>query len=81
LRRLAETVGEATHPGENVGWREVMFGRKESGAEREGKEELERRELETGALRPPPSLSFSSPCQATGTATYRDLPRRTFSPK
>ena len=59
LRRLAETVGEASHPGENVGWREVMFGRKESGAEREGKEELERRELETGALRlPPPSLSL-----------------------
>jgi hypothetical protein len=53
LRRLAETVGEATHPGENVGWRDVMFGRKESGAEREGKEELERRELETGALRSP----------------------------
>jgi len=48
LRRLAETVGdgEDTHPGESVGWREVIFGRKESGVEREGKEELERKELE-----------------------------------
>ena len=54
LRRLAETVGEATHPGEDVGWRDVIFGRKESGAEREGKEELERRELERGTLKPPP---------------------------
>jgi hypothetical protein len=55
LRRLAETVGEeATHPGESVGWRDVIFGRKESGAERQGKEELERRELERGAFGPPP---------------------------
>jgi len=47
LRRLAETAGVAeAHPGENIGWREVVFGRKESGMEREGKEELERRELE-----------------------------------
>jgi hypothetical protein len=52
LRRLAETVGEAAHPGENVGWREVIFGRKESGEEHEGKEELERRELESGASSP-----------------------------
>ena len=49
LRRLAETVGEDTHAGESVGWRDVIFGRKESGLEREGKEELERRELERGA--------------------------------
>jgi hypothetical protein len=50
LRRLAETVGEAeAHAGENIGWREVVFGRKESGMEREGKEELERKELEQGA--------------------------------
>ena len=49
LRRLAETAGTAeAHPGENIGWREVVFGRKESGMEREGKEELERRELEQG---------------------------------
>jgi len=47
LRRLAETVGEDTHAGESIGWRDVIFGRKESGLEREGKEELERRELET----------------------------------
>jgi hypothetical protein len=54
LRRLAETVGDAaTHPGESVGWREVVFGRKESGEEHEGKEELERRELERGASFPP----------------------------
>jgi len=46
LRRLAKTVGEASHPGETVGWREVIFGRRESGEERDGKEELERRELE-----------------------------------
>lgn len=48
LRRLAETVGEGedAHAGESIGWREVIFGRKESGLEREGKEELERRELE-----------------------------------
>jgi len=56
LRRLAETVGEATHPGENVGWRDVIFGRKESGAEREAKEELERREIERGTLMNPPLL-------------------------
>jgi hypothetical protein len=50
LRRLAETAGTAeTHPGENIGWRDVVFGRKESGMEREGKEELEHRELERGA--------------------------------
>lgn len=50
LRRLAETVGEAeAHPGENIGWRDVVFGRKESGMEREGAEELERKELERGA--------------------------------
>lgn len=50
LRRLAETVGEdAAHAGESIGWRDVIFGRKESGLEREGKEELERRELERGA--------------------------------
>ena len=59
LRWLAETVGEAaTHPGETVGWREVIFGRKESGEEHEGKEELERRELERGASSPAP------PCEA-----------------
>ncbi|KAI9511481.1 hypothetical protein F5148DRAFT_326014 [Russula earlei] len=46
LRRLAETVAEVTHPGERIGWREVLFGRKESGIERQGKEELERRELD-----------------------------------
>lgn len=53
LRRLAETAGaaEETHPGENIGWRDVVFGRKESGMEREGKEVLERRELERGASR------------------------------
>lgn len=51
LRRLAETVGEhdAHAGGESIGWRDVIFGRKESGLEREGKEELERRELEKGA--------------------------------
>lgn len=49
LRRLAETVGEDTHAGESIGWREVIFGRKESRLEREGKEVLERRELERGA--------------------------------
>jgi len=47
LRRLAETIEEATHPGESIGWRQVIFGRKESGVERERKEELERREIET----------------------------------
>jgi hypothetical protein len=52
LRRLAETVGEDTHAGESIGWRDVIFGRKESGLEREGKEELERRELESGASCP-----------------------------
>ena len=52
LRRLAETVGEDTHTGESIGWREVIFGRKESGLEREGKEELERRDLERGAFCP-----------------------------
>ena len=52
LRRLAETVGEDTHAGESIGWRDVIFGRKESGLEREGKEELERRELERGASCP-----------------------------
>ncbi|KAF8483644.1 hypothetical protein DFH94DRAFT_723182 [Russula ochroleuca] len=46
LRRLVETVGEDTHAGESIGWRDVVFGRKESGLEREEKEELERRELE-----------------------------------
>jgi hypothetical protein len=51
LRRLAETVGEDAHAGESIGWRDVIFGRKESGLEREGKEELERRELERGASR------------------------------
>jgi hypothetical protein len=57
LRRLAETVGEDdTHAGESIGWRDVIFGRKESGLEREGKEELERRELERGASCPPPPL-------------------------
>ena len=50
LRRLAETVGEDTHAGESIGWRDVIFGRKESGLERKGKEELERRELETGVF-------------------------------
>jgi hypothetical protein len=50
LRRLAETVGEdSTHAGERIGWRDVVFGRKESGLEREEKEVLERRELERGA--------------------------------
>jgi|SRR5712675_1938515 len=53
LRRLAETVGEATHPGENIGWREVIFGRKETGMEREVKEELERRELDRGSCQTP----------------------------
>ena len=53
LRRLAETVGEDTSAGDSVGWRDVIFGRKESGLEREGKEELERRELERGASLPP----------------------------
>ena len=52
LRRLAETVGEDIHTGESIGWREVIFGRKESGLEREGKEELERRDLERGASCP-----------------------------
>jgi len=52
LRRLAETVGEDTYAGESIGWRDVIFGRKESGLEREGKEELERRELERGASCP-----------------------------
>ncbi|KAI0002401.1 hypothetical protein BJV74DRAFT_759706, partial [Russula compacta] len=28
LRRLAETVKEDIHPGESIGWREVIFGRK-----------------------------------------------------
>jgi hypothetical protein len=52
LRRLAETVGEAeAHAGENIGWRDVVFGRKESGMEREGAEELERKELERGAFK------------------------------
>ena len=58
LRRLVETVGEDTHTGESIGWRDVIFGRKESGSEREGKEELERSDLERGAslpyLLPPP---------------------------
>jgi hypothetical protein len=51
LRRLAENVAEDAHrePGESIGWREVIFGRKESSVEREGKEELERGELERGA--------------------------------
>jgi hypothetical protein len=51
LRRLAENVAEDTHRelGESIGWREVIFGRKESSVEREGKEVLERRELERGA--------------------------------
>jgi hypothetical protein len=53
LRRLAETVGEDIHAGESIGWRDVIFGRKESGLEREEKEVLERRELETGASCPP----------------------------
>jgi hypothetical protein len=53
LWRLAETVGEDAHAGESIGWRDVIFGRKESGLEREGKEELERRELERGASCPP----------------------------
>lgn len=52
LRRLAKTVGEDTHAGESIGWRDVIFGRKESGLEREEKEELERRELERGASCP-----------------------------
>lgn len=51
LRRLAETVGAAEAHAENIGWRDVVFGRKESGMEREGKEELERKELEQGAYR------------------------------
>jgi len=51
LRRLAETGGEedAHAGGESIGWRDVIFGRKESGLEREEKEVLERRELERGA--------------------------------
>ena len=49
LQRLAETVGEDSHAGESIGWRQVIFGRKESGLEREGREVLERRELERGA--------------------------------
>jgi len=52
LQRLAETVGEDTHAGESIGWREVIFGRKESGLERQVKEELERREIERGAYLP-----------------------------
>jgi hypothetical protein len=56
LRRLAETVGEDTHAGESIGWRDVIFGRKESGLEREGKEELERSDLERGASLPCPLL-------------------------
>lgn len=56
LRRLAETVGEDTHAGESIGWRDVIFGRKESGLEREGKEELERSDLERGASLPYPLL-------------------------
>jgi hypothetical protein len=52
LGRLAETVGEDSHAGESIGWRQVIFGRKESGLEREGREELERRELERGASCP-----------------------------
>jgi hypothetical protein len=62
LRRLAETVGEDdTHAGESIGWRDVIFGRKESGLEREGKEELERRELERGASCPHLRGVFASP--------------------
>ncbi|KAI0279111.1 hypothetical protein BGY98DRAFT_970529 [Russula aff. rugulosa BPL654] len=38
--------GGDTHAGESIGWRDVIFGRKESGLEREGKEELERSDLE-----------------------------------
>jgi hypothetical protein len=53
LRRLAETIGEDTHSGESIGWREVVFGRKETSIEREGKEQLEHRELERGAYYPP----------------------------
>lgn len=53
LRRLAETVGEDSHAGDSIGWRQVIFGRKESGLEREGREELERREIERGASLPP----------------------------
>jgi hypothetical protein len=50
LRRLAETAEAAeAHPGENIGWRDVVFGRKETVMEREGKEVLERREMERGA--------------------------------
>jgi hypothetical protein len=52
LRRLAETIGEDAHSGENIGWRDVVFGRKESSIEREGKERLEHRELERGAYCP-----------------------------
>ncbi|KAI0262260.1 hypothetical protein BC834DRAFT_829175, partial [Gloeopeniophorella convolvens] len=53
LRRLAENAAIETHDGAEIGWKEVIFGRKESGAEREGKEELERRDLEQGpSLRP-----------------------------
>ena len=63
LRRLAETVGEdTTHAGERIGWRDVVFGRKESGLEREEKEELERRELERGAFCKP--LRGGVPCGA-----------------
>lgn len=71
LRRLAETVGEDSHAGESIGWRQVIFGRKESGLEREGREELERRELERGAsclrgtpwgvVTNPVGLPFASP--------------------
>ena len=60
LRRLAEMVGEDGHAGESIGWRDVIFGRKESGLEREGKEELERRELERGA-----SCLRGAPCGET----------------
>ncbi|KAH8996786.1 hypothetical protein EDB92DRAFT_1942397 [Lactarius akahatsu] len=69
LRRLAETVGAAdAHPGENIGWRDVVFGRKESGMEREGKEELERKELENGAS----NLSRGAP---VGAAPLADAER------
>ncbi len=73
LRRLAETVGEDAHPGESIGWREVIFGRKESGLEREGKEELERKELERGTSCP----SVAPPMRGVA-ATDRDRLRRFY---
>jgi hypothetical protein len=77
LRRLAETIGEDTHSGESIGWRQVVFGRKESSIEREGKEELEHRELERGAY-----CSRHAPCASKRCWQHNWLtltPRVTYS--